>query len=148
MCQIFLASCSCHDYNFVVVDNPFGGPFGQGIYCEHFDIFPFIFNYTSDEFVIILNLQENISSYFNNGSMNHPNKMNWLVRRKEFYALEQEDDPIKINLSKLINIYKAIFAKSAVEVDKIFYVPRSDLTGFLVIKGQKQGNEMSGSGTK
>jgi len=124
-----------NDYNFIVIDSP-GGPFNDGNYCEHFDIFPSIFNYTAKNFIMIITIIRSIESQIELTDKIRIDR--WKERRSNFYGFKEPSDSINIDLGNLIETYANIFKRSNVVVDRILYVPRNDFLGFLIVKGSKQ----------
>ncbi|MDR4506268.1 MAG: hypothetical protein MRK01_15960 [Candidatus Scalindua sp.] len=119
-----------NDYNFIVIDNPISGFYGSKKYCEHFDIFPSLIDSVAGKAVIIMNLVIDMEGVIKR----YPVPLNdWLVRRKEFYSLRNDNDVKKLEINNAINIYRDKFIGWKVTVEETFFIPRNKIVGFLVL---------------
>lgn len=117
-----------NDYNFVVIDNPISGTFGSGNYCEHFDLFPALFERIAGKSVLIMNTvidMEKIASMYPSLSL-----ADWLIRRKLFYGYGIEVTKIEVNA--LLDIYRNKFDGWRINVENMLFVPRNTAVGFLI----------------
>ena len=123
------------DYNFVIIDNPDIPLYCENRYCEHFDLFPALFNNLAREAVLIMNVvlstEEVIKKY---PTLDYSE---WLNRRAAFYGLDI-DEVKKLTPLRLISIYTKYFN----EYGKVNYanvVLRRDTTiAFLVLGLEKK----------
>lgn len=113
-------------FDLIVVDNPmstFGG------YCEHFDLFPDIFNIMKDSNLLILNVipEINVTAFekwpylFNNIQLN---------RRKTFYNTEYPD---KISFEEMARTYRNLCRANGFELEWYFFQKRT-IVFYLVMK--------------
>jgi len=120
------------DYNFIVIDNPIGGTFGSGKYCEHFDIFPALIKRVAGRSIFIITTVLDTGAIVNR----YPSVSieNWLIRRKEFYGIKNEAEIRKIGVNKLKELYINKFKSWNVNVENIFFTPRDKPVGFLTVE--------------
>ncbi len=90
-------------FNFVFIDNP--TPTYDG-HCEHFDMFPGVFNLLEDESFILTNIITNIYSRKRDETS--------LNQRKKFYDV---DDAFSIGIDKMINVYKRLANENGFELE-------------------------------
>jgi hypothetical protein len=119
------------DYNFIVIDN-WHGMLGSR-YCEHFDLFPSIFNYIDKKAVIVINVIYDVRLLRPN-SPDEPSFDDWMTRRNGFYG---PGDVEKIAVDRLMNIYREKFEQWQIDVRKIFFTPQWGGFGFLVAEVRK-----------
>lgn len=122
-----------NDYNFIFIDSPAAGIFGdKGNYCEHFDFFPDIFNFMNKKgAILVTNLTHDIAPIIKRYNLPTSYKERWLERRREFF--NKKDLMEIIDLEELINIYQNKFSNWGVKTKKIFFIPRNEEVGFLVM---------------
>lgn len=113
-------------YNFVVIDNYFGY-FGVG-YCEHFDLFPYIFELLDKKAIIILNVLQDMRGYCNKKEISKE----WISKRKEFYLINKDEEVINLNLIKAIEAYKKKIPRNF-DLKLSFIIPRNLFVFFLVM---------------
>jgi len=117
------------DYNFIVIDCPFWSPFGA-MYYEHFDLFPFIFDYIAMEGgVLVFTVLFNLKLHYNKQEFSRT----WIERRKEFYGLNEDGQAINLDIVTLMTAYKNRVPHHLFDLVDIFLVPRSLTVGHLVI---------------
>ena len=119
-------------YDLVVIDNPMS-IFADGLYCEHFEVFPDIFKVISNDSVVILNV---IPKHTKKSKKIWKNtlKEDQLQRRKEFYNLESPENISKIQLK---NYYERLFNNNGFNVEWSFFVKRTFIY-YLAIKITKK----------
>ncbi len=103
-------------YNFIVIDNPFGGIYGDN-YCEHFDIFVPLLNYLDKESIIIINFIID-QSFF---------KSEQIKRREEFYGKS-----IISPKQALEHYIELIDSSSNNKVIDSVFIPRNNTIGYFV----------------
>lgn len=104
-------------------------------YCEHFDLFPHILSYLSDEFILILNIINNVDIVV---KTNHDiNRDEWFKRRRLFLGLEAEGDYLNNDLHRPLKGYEKVIESNSIQIQNIFFVHRNEILGYLVIKGKK-----------
>lgn len=109
-------------YNFIVIDNPYGGVYG-GKYCEHFDFFDDALSYLDDKAILILNIVLQESDFAPNVA----------ERRKEFYG------SAIITPKSAMDFYKKrIQEKSHSTVVDAVFIPRNELIGYVVFVLEKR----------
>ena len=120
-----------NDYNFVVIDNPISGPFNSEKYCEHFDLFPAMFDRVAKKTIFIMNAIINMDEI----AVRYPSLSfdEWTTRRKAFYGVQNNDGVSKIEADRLIEYYRIMFNSWNVHIENIFYIPRNSYLGFMVI---------------
>lgn len=103
-------------YNFIVIDNPYGGIYGN-IYCEHFDLFHSVLNYLEEDSILILNFIIDQSNF--TGEQ--------IKRRENFYG------KTRITAKEAMNFYiKAIELNQDKKVIDSIIIPRNEVIGYLV----------------
>ncbi len=118
------------NYNFIVIDNPAFSPYGCD-YCEHFDLFPDVFSYLGESGVLVINIVYNIGLYTSELGRKIPQK--WIDRRKKFYGISKDEEAIKPNPGKMVDVYENLISKGDFNIKNIFLVPRNLTMGHLVI---------------
>jgi hypothetical protein len=113
-------------FNLIVVDNPMS-TFGN--YCEHFDLFPDIFNIAMDSSLLVLNVIPEINKTV---LKKWPYLFNdvQLTRRKSFYNSEHPD---KISFDELVKVYSNICKANGFDLKWYFFQKRT-IVYYLVIK--------------
>lgn len=91
-------------YTYVISDNPFGSPFGNGYY-EHFDLFPHVVDLVDDGGVIHLNVFHSVEPL----SLTREHR----ARREEFYGKASP------SLDEIMDVYRSLMSKKQV-LDSIF----------------------------
>ena len=126
------------DYNFIVIDNPIGGVFDERKgYCEHFDLFPEIFNYIENKrTILVMNSIIDVGKIIEKYPAISFQLDDWLKRRKKFF--NKDINVKKINPDILEEIYENKFKNWGVKVNRIFFIPRDPAIGFLVIEVEKK----------
>ena len=81
-----IGGLSRQKYNFIVIDNS-PGTFGEKRnYCEHFDLFPEIFNYiTNERTIFVMNVVINVDTIVQWGNLTPSCLSEWLKRRKRVF---------------------------------------------------------------
>jgi len=113
-------------YDFIVVDNPQSIYGDKNQFCEHFEIFPYIYRIIDDSAVVILNI--NIKPY--GLEQNKP----YLDRRNTFYQLE---DAQFLSPFFVRDFYKNLFEKNGFLVEWLFFHVRNSHIYYFVIKLRK-----------
>jgi hypothetical protein len=108
-------------YNFIVIDNPYGGIYGDN-YCEHFDLFYPALDYLDDKSVLILNIV--LESEFT---------PDLKKRREEFYG------KAVMQPKEALDFYRAeIESKTNKAVVDAVFIPRNEIIGYLVFAINKK----------
>lgn len=102
-------------YNFIVVDNPYGGIYGDN-YCEHFDFINDVIPYLADNSVLVLNIVL--------GDKFAPDVAE---RRKTFYGKTE------IQPKEALSFYSDMVRQSGKSVKDFVFIPRNDIIGYVVI---------------
>jgi hypothetical protein len=102
-------------YNFIVIDNPFGGIYGDN-YCEHFDLFDAALGYLDRGAILILNLT--LGSEFDADVQR---------RREAFYGRAVVPPREALELYR-----RRIEAGTSNAVRDMVFIPRNEALGYLV----------------
>lgn len=108
----------CQDkFDLVVSDNPtsFHGP-----HCDHFDLFPHIFNVLKDRACVVLTVLTEVPADVQ-ARYPHICDEKHLAARKAFYGVE---DAKRITPDQMIATYKRLFAANGFTVETAFFEPR------------------------
>tara|TARA_B100002052_G_scaffold183962_1_gene167613 strand:+ start:1456 stop:2208 length:753 start_codon:yes stop_codon:yes gene_type:complete len=117
-------------YNFISIDSP-NSVYDK--YCEHFDIFPNVFNCLKNyEGIIVIGVITN-AIHFYSQSNDEKNRL-WNERRKEFYNISNAE---YINPNFLLKYYIEIAKKNNFLVSESIYVNRGLNMGFVVLSLNK-----------
>ena len=109
-------------YNFIMLDNPLGGVYGQAYY-KNFNLFPGIFRYPSGprEYVIVLNCRAGIS---------HSDLScygQWRGVRGDFYGIDSEHIFPDVG----VGAYRELAQSCGFRLLDSFYIPHIAKIGFL-----------------
>ena len=117
-------------FDLIVVDNPMS-MFGDN--CEHFNLFPDIFNITKNQAILILNVIPKITA---GDKKNWPDLFNekQLEHRRKFYKVENPDN---IELKDMISSYKGLCTENGLEIAWFFFQRRTSVF-YLVCRISKQ----------
>lgn len=122
-------------YDLIVVDNPMSL---YSKYCEHFDIFPDIFNLAKDSCVLIVNIIPEVNE---KRQKQYPYLFNetQLAARKSFYHTHH---PEKISFHEMVESYKKIISENGFllewsYVQKRNYIREKSMVYYMVLKIQK-----------
>ena len=113
-------------FSLIVVDNPMSN---YGEYCEHFELFPDIFEIADASCILILNI---IPSIDKNAKQKYSYLFNkkQLTKRKKFY---KTIDPEHISFENMVKVYEDFGMSSGYTLDWFFYQKRS-VVYYLVLK--------------
>ncbi len=117
-------------FGFVNVDNH-QGEFGP--YCEHFDIFPAIFDVLENEAVVLMNVMPSATQEWRAAYKNLFNESH-LARRKAFYGCP---NPANIGFDEMLEAYERRAAEKGFRIDWHFFQQRT-LTYYLAVKFTKK----------
>jgi len=119
-------------YNFIVIDNPLWGIYGKD-YCEHFNLFPQIFDYSDTNSMLVINICWDVSSFL--GGMGDNEITDWFKRRTIFYCLEGKSSGQKIEVNQIVRAYEQKASQCGFQVRRSFIVPRypNQKLGLLVL---------------
>lgn len=105
-------------FSLIVIDNPMST---CGSYCEHFSLFPNIFDLCDDDAIIIVNVIPKINKQVKNQYPYLFNDMQ-LEKRKEFY---KTNFPEEITFEEMELTYKNMALKSHFEMEWSFFQKRN-----------------------
>jgi|WetSurSiteA1Bulk_404760.scaffolds.fasta_scaffold00959_4 hypothetical protein len=108
-------------YDLIVIDNP-QSIYGEGRYCEHFELFPDVFRVCKDECAIILDV--NIEPY------NFHDGIEWWKRRKDFY---NTNSPDKLSFDFVTEHYKKLCKINNFHIKCNSFVPRNAFMYYFVL---------------
>jgi len=109
-------------YNFIVIDNPYGGLYGDN-YCEHFDLFYPALDYLDDKAILVLNIV-----------MDSDFKREVRERRISFYG-KAEMLP-----KEALEFYtREIESKTNKRVVDSVFIPRNKTIGYLTFVVERKG---------
>jgi hypothetical protein len=106
-------------WDFIVIDNP-QGVFGEGQYCEHFELFPHLFRIVKPSSVIVININLEPYDLHKNPS--------WLQRRQRFYLRARSE---KLLPEEAARHYYRLCAENGFRVDWHFFIPRNSFISYL-----------------
>ena len=97
------------DYNFAMLDNP-GGIYGPG-YCEHFDLFPGLYDYLAPMAVVVMNIWRatNVADL----------DPCYVKRRRAFYEASSDEEAMSPPLYKVVQAYRRLLPVSREIVDAL-----------------------------
>lgn len=122
---------SRNKYSFIVIDNPIWSPYG-GKYYEYFDLFPSIFKYVGEECIIVVNILLDMESHAKSiGEKEISGE--WIDRRKDFYGVDNKKDVILLDIKDAMRKHRELSDESNVNLNDVFYVPRSEKVAFLIM---------------
>lgn len=108
-----------HKFGFIHIDNP---PLVYGEYCEHFKLFPYVFNLVETSAVLVVNIlpfaTEKAKSYYNDRILNEEH----LEHRRRFYEINNADN---ISLDILVSKYYSLAQTAGMHIDWSFLEPRT-----------------------
>jgi hypothetical protein len=106
-------------YNFIVADNPFRAPFGDG-YAEHFDLFPEVLD-KLDSGVLIVNFIGRRGDF----AEEH------VRRRRAFYGT------VRPSVEEAVGVYRARARDAGLEIPRYNYTFRDIDIGYLAFRCQR-----------
>jgi hypothetical protein len=117
-------------YNFVLLDNPLGGPFGPERYCEHFDLFPAVFRYLKPgPSVLVMNYIPDARKLMSDPRFGNTTVDAQEERRRAFYETDEQLIRPELAVAK----YTKLAAKENVRVRNFNLIPRSPWFHFLML---------------
>lgn len=105
-------------FSLIVIDNPMST---YSEYCEHFSLFPNMFNLCDDNSIVITNVIPEIDDNIKN---EYPYLFNdiQLQKRKEFY---KTNSPDKLSFEEIESTYKTMASKACFETEWSFFQKRN-----------------------
>lgn len=117
-------------FSLIVVDNPMST---YGDYCEHFSLFPKLFNLCDENAIVIANVIPKINE---NIKLEYPYLFNdkQLEKRREFY---ETNSPHELSLEEMDSVYKKLALKEHFKTEWSFFEKRS-FVYYYVFKLKKE----------
>ncbi|WP_165066870.1 hypothetical protein [Paludisphaera rhizosphaerae] len=115
-------------YDFIIFDNPMAD-YNDHKYCEHFDLFPGVFEVAADEAVLALSVVTRPTPLSRRRAPHLFNEVH-LRRRREFYGTSTPDD---VGFDEMARTYHRLAEAAGFHVDWWFGLERS-IAHFIVMK--------------
>ena len=116
------------DFNFILIDTPL--PFQYNESFEHFGFFNHIFNSSSDEVIIILNVAPSIDLITQTHSVSIEFLNSWLQARCNFYNVH---DGMNVHPTKMIEVYTHKIKNLGYYLKYINYNARNQSVGLITM---------------
>jgi hypothetical protein len=117
-------------YNFIILDNPLGGPYGTRQYCEHFDLMPAVFRCFKQEYgVLVLNYIPDIDKLVTDPRFQNTKQAEQHERRTQFYGTREKAIRPRVAVAK----YAQEAAREGFRVTDHNIIPRSPHFHFLML---------------
>jgi hypothetical protein len=115
-------------YSFIIFDNPMAD-YNDHKYCEHFDLFPRVFEVAADDGVLALSVVTRPTSLSRRRAPHLFNEVH-LRRRREFYGTPTPDD---VSFDEMAQTYRRLAEAAGFRIDWWFGLERS-IAHFIILK--------------